>query len=139
MKRKQQEEDGCAKKKRKLMVATQKEEFHSTFGEAGMGTYDELMEKFGEDWNTSKPLNFADGEGGMGMGFLVRGFGGDGTCKVFGKKNEQGDLVELRICLPKFAQVKTTKGMEEWFLGTVGVDSGQLLITDPCYVLHTES
>ena len=81
----------------------------------------------------SKQLNFVKGNPGLGM--LIREFGGDGNCKVYGKKDKQGILKEVRIVLPWGDEENL---QEEYLMGEVGVNSGQILITDPCHVLPSE-
>lgn len=88
--------------------------------------YTDLIESYG----THKQLYYEAGHAGLGV--IFNDFGGDGVFPVYAHYNKDGDCVRLVVEFPQEDQT----GVYTEELGEVGVDSGQLLITDPCYILE---
>lgn len=96
-------------------------------------TYKELLE---DNSPGNKVLRF-DKVGHTGMGIVLRHFGGDGVFPVVSRYNADGDLIEVAIIFGDYDD-EDSKIMKESFECDCFVDSGQLMIADPCYVLPRE-
>jgi myosin heavy subunit len=102
-------------------------------------TLDELR-KLSSYSQENKILRFAH-TGADGMGIVLNHFGGDGEYDVVSRYNKDGDLIETAILFVLKEDLEEGEEIdmlitETKLEGTVGVDSGQLLIADPSYVLE---
>lgn len=104
----------------------------TSFQEADIHSYNDLKAYADNsaDSNPSVQIDYKPGRPGLGL--LVRGFGGDGEFSVFVHR-EKDEISKVVIRFDHEDQREVKEGGEK--LGVVGVDSGQLLITDPHYVL----
>jgi hypothetical protein len=87
-------------------------------------SYDELCNS-----NGCRQLKYAKGHDGLGV--LIRDFGGDGDCVVSTRRDAKGLVAEVKIRTP-WGGKPVGKSCT---VGVVGIDSGQFIITDPCYIL----
>lgn len=81
--------------------------------------------------NGESQLNYEDGNPGLGVHLF--NFAGDGFYDVEARYDDRGDISEIAIIFDNDRLKKNSIHVK--YLGKVGVDSGQLLITDPCYIL----
>jgi hypothetical protein len=68
--------------------------------------------------------------GHPGLGIKLEGFASDGVYNVVGLFDKEDRLLAATIVFDDDYKLG-----QEISLGHVGVDSGQLLITDPCYIV----
>jgi hypothetical protein len=102
----------------------------TSFEDADIGTYEKLR-MHARSSPDETPVQLRHSSGNNGLGLLIRGFGGDLNGTVTGDYDENGLLMSFRVDFNN-----SEEGVHETrTLGVVGVDSGQLLLTDPCYVL----
>ncbi len=104
------------------------------FTVAGIGKYQDFVAKHGR--GGSKQLTYGPDNKVPGLGIQIREFTKDeycavANCDVFERKDKDGKLEQVRIV---FRGEKKAEENEE-FIGKANMDTGQLLITDPCYVL----
>lgn len=128
-------EDNSRKKRKTVDAAKDKtaitadvsEDNKTTFEKAGYGTMDELLIKCEE--NTG-PIR--DAQGNEGLGVYITGFGGDVNFEVSTREDDTGVVTEIilrnEMCGKPIGHRKR--------VGVIGMDSGGLLIADPCYVLQ---
>lgn len=97
------------------------------FSEAGIKSH--LNIKFDSDTQL-KSLKFKNGTDGLGLAILLDD--GDGSYDVIGNFSKSGRL--LSICI-QLGDEEEEKIEISKCIGSIGVDTGRILITDPCYVL----
>ncbi len=103
--------------------------YETAFHEAGYRTSRDVRAFEKEDHNGIHQLNYHNG--GAGLGIVFDGFGGDGTARVFHRKDERGLTAEIII---RLQQTGPPVGRETE-VGHVGIDTGALIISDPGYIL----
>lgn len=114
----------------------------TSFDEAGLGDYDQFLigtrsiSWGGKPFETkSQSLDFKGGR--QGLGAVLRGFGGDRVCPLYSVYSKSGLLTKAIIDFENLEEGESEEGLKTECIGVVRVDSGQLIITDPTYILPT--
>ncbi|KAL6046006.1 hypothetical protein QOT17_022441 [Balamuthia mandrillaris] len=103
----------------------------TTFAKAGIATYEDYL-----NLKAYKPTQLYfqhNGEWFKGLGIATT-TGGDGSAKVYKYVGKDGCAQGLLILFPG----EDLEDCKKRYVGKCGIDSGQLLICDPCYVLLSE-
>lgn len=89
----------------------------------------------------SYQLGFPVGHDGMGVvlnKFGGEGISGDGLYPVIGVYDDKGFMLSAVIRFAPLSEEDDNSIDDAEVIGYVAVDSGQLLITDPCYILKSK-
>jgi hypothetical protein len=117
-------------KKMLLDSVTEKNECKTTFNEIGIYTWNDYINATDEP---QTQLNYPKGRAGLGVN--ISNFGGDGVCHITGTKNEDGLWDCIKIYTPAYeGDLKIFGAVNEHYIGEIGIDTGEFLITDPCYL-----
>lgn len=113
------ESDGCKKRDR------------TEFEKAGISNYWQFEDVLRQHNNYSGPINYNNGSEGLAV--AATEFGGDGCYPVRAQYADNGLVTSIII------DFENGEPIESRLIGSVGVDSGSILITDPSYIFPRKS